>query len=92
MNVPDAINGGMELFGGFFITMSILRLYKDKEVHGISWMHAGYFTVWGWWNLYYYPHLNQWLSFIGSILIAITNTIWVGQMLYYRKASNGKIH
>lgn len=83
MNYPDLINGSFELFGAPFILMSVFKLAKEKKVHGVSWLHAGFFTVWGVWNLYYYPYLEQWFSFIGGIAIVLSNIIWVGQMLYY---------
>ena len=84
MNYPDIINGCFELFGAPFIALSIIKLHKQKVVRGISWLHAGFFAVWGMWNLYYYPYLNQWVSFVGGIAIAITNAIWMGQLIYYK--------
>jgi len=83
--MQDLINGCFELFGGCFILLSVLRLYKDKQVYGVNWLHPAYFTAWGWWNLYYYPSLGQWLSFSGGIVIVILNTIWILQMAYYLK-------
>lgn len=83
MTWPDYINGAYECLGGFFIYLSIRKLRKDKKVHGISWAHAFFFTSWGYWNLFYYPHLEQWMSFVGGVLIVITNTIWMGQLVYY---------
>lgn len=84
INIPDFINGMYELLGAPFICLSILKLIREKQVHGISWIHAGFFASWGYWNLYYYPHLNQWLSFCGGIAIVISNTIWLILLLYYR--------
>jgi uncharacterized membrane protein YfcA len=83
MNIPDLINGLFEASGSFFIMLSILKLHKDKQVHGVSWIHAGFFAAWGYWNLFYYPHLSQWISFMGGIGIVVTNTYWLGQLVYY---------
>jgi len=85
MQIPDLINASFELFGTFFIILNIIKLYNDKKVNGVSWLAVMYFTLWGIWNLYYYPHLGQWASLIGGIGIAITNTIWLGQLIYYSK-------
>lgn len=85
MTIPDAINGAYELCGGFFLLASCLRLLKDKEVKGISIAASAFFTSWGYWNLWYYPHLNQWLSFMGGILIVIANTWWVSMAIYYTR-------
>jgi hypothetical protein len=85
MNIADLINGSYEILGGFFILTSINKLHKEKQVHGVSWVHAGFFATWGYWNLYYYPYLGQTWSFIGGIGVVVTNTIWLIQLIYYSK-------
>lgn len=85
MTPQDAINGAFEIFGGLFILLSILKLHREKSVRGVSWLHVGYFTAWGYWNLYYYPHLGQWASAAGGLLIVILNTAWLAQLIYYSK-------
>jgi len=72
----------------FFIMPSILKLVHDKQVKGVSWVHASFFSVWGIWNLYYYPSLGQWNSFLGGIGIVTVNTIWVGLMIYYSRGQD----
>ena len=79
----DFLNGSFELAGGLFILLSVIKLYKDKKVRGISYVHVGYFTAWGYWNIYYYPYLNQWISFIGGLSVVLINTLWLGQIIYY---------
>lgn len=80
---PDIVNGAFELLGTPFILMSVFKIFKDKKVRGINWKHPVYFTAWGFWNLFYYPHLNQWWSFAGGCGIVVTNFIWVSAMGYY---------
>lgn len=82
---PDMVNGTWELFGAPFILLSIIKLYKDKKVKGVSWVHAGFFAIWGYWNLFYYPHLDQWWSFFGGMATTITNTVWISQLIYYTR-------
>lgn len=84
--LPDAINGCFELLGAPFILLSVVKLAKEKKVQGISWLHAGFFTSWGFWNLFYYPHLDQWFSFAGGVAIVLANSVWLAQLIYYRKA------
>jgi len=84
MNFPDAINGAFELCAGFFVLKHCAVLYKDKLVRGVSLLAAFFFTSWGFWNLFYYPHLEQWLSFYGGLLIVLANSLWVGMMIYYK--------
>lgn len=83
MNWQDTVNGLFECLGGAFLFLSIIKTYREKQVKGISIFHVIYFTLWGWWNLYYYPHLGQTLSFAGGIVIVVFNTIWLGQILVY---------
>lgn len=79
----DLINGTFEASGSLFIMTSIVKLYRQKMVRGVSWIHASFFALWGYWNLYYYPHLDQWLSFFGGIAIVSANTFWLCQLIYY---------
>lgn len=80
---PDMINGIFELFGALFLILNVLRIHKDKKLSGVHWMPTVFFTVWGMWNLYYYPSLDQWYSFYGGLLIATVNTVWLLQIFYY---------
>ena len=84
MNI-DIINGSFELCSGLFQIMNIYSLYKDKKVRGVSLYPFILFTLWGVWNLYYYPSLNQTFSFIGGIVIVISNIIWLSLAYKYRK-------
>lgn len=81
----DLINGGFELISGAMVFLHCWRLYKDKMVKGVSTLAVFFFTLWGFWNLYYYPTLNQWWSFYGGILIVAANTLWVSQIIYYTR-------
>jgi hypothetical protein len=89
--IPDLITCCFELFGAPFIVLSILKLHREKQTSGVSWLHVGFFTCWGFWNLYYYPHLNQWLAFSGGIAIVIANTVWLVQLLYYANKAKTSI-
>lgn len=79
----DILNGIFESLGGLFITLSCIKLHRDKKVKGVSFIHVAYFTLWGYWNIHYYPHLDQWLSFAGGLVVVLTNTIWLGMLFYY---------
>lgn len=85
INLPDLGNGLFELIGGGLNFINVHKLYKDKQLKGVHWAPAMFFTAWGYWNCFYYPHLNQWLSFGGGLLIVTANTLWVYLALKYRK-------
>lgn len=90
MTWADTINGSYEMLGGLFLLHNCYRLYRDKEVRGITLTSATFFSTWSWWNLYYYPSLNQWVSFFGGLLIAITNAMWVIMAIYYTHRNKHK--
>jgi len=80
---PDQFNGCFEFFGGILTLLSVRRIWLDKLVHGVSPIPVTFFTAWGFWNLYYYPHLDQWWSFAGGIFIVAVNSVWVALLFYY---------
>ena len=82
--MADLINAMFELFGGFFILHHCWVVHKDKAVAGVSIISVMFFSAWGYWNLFYYPHLDQMLSFYGGVFIVIANTLWVYLLLKYR--------
>lgn len=88
--LPDAINGLFEFIGGFLNWLNVRALYHDKEVRGVRIFPSFFFFLWGIWNLYYYPHLDQWLSFTGGLVIVGGNAAWVALAVYYtRRKTNG---
>ena len=84
LRTRDKVNGGFEILGGFFITLNVIALLQDKAVAGVDWRAIAFFTVWGYWNLYYYPKLRQRISFWGGMFVAIVNTIWLILLIHYR--------
>lgn len=87
MNYPDIINGSFEAFGFAAVGMNCLRLLKDKRVAGVSYVAVTFFTSWGFWNAYYYPHLGQTLSGFAAVMTCSANCLWLGLMIKYRKNS-----
>lgn len=83
MNHADFINGIYETIGGILLFLNCYRLYKDKEVKGVSLATCGFFASWGYWNLYFYPFYGAWLSTIGAAILTVANTIWIVMAIYY---------
>ena len=81
---PDLINGLFETAAGILLWNNVRVLFKDKKVRGYSGMAVIFFCLWGYWNLFYYPSLGQWFSFLGGLNVVLANTVWVGLMLKYR--------
>lgn len=80
----DAVNATYELLGCIAIGASCYRVHKDKQVKGVSLVTVGFFTSWGFWNLYYYPHIGQLYSGIGAAITCATNCLWVYLIVKYR--------
>ena len=74
---PDIGNGVFECLGGWFTWRNSLALDKARELKGVYWPTTAFFTAWGFWNMYYYPSLDQPFSFAGGVLLASGNLMWV---------------
>jgi len=81
----DIINAIFELGGGILLLWNVIGLHKDKQIKGVRIIPTSFFMIWGYWNLYFYPSVNCWYSFVGGLIIVLMNTIWVSQMIYYRR-------
>lgn len=88
MNVPDLVNGLFEGVGSIAVWRCVMATMKDKSVRGVRALPILFFAAWGYWNMYYYPHLGQYLSFAGGVSITLGNTVWGSLLLRYRKGEN----
>ena len=82
MQVNDLINGTFEAVGAIMCWANVYKLYKDKAVRGVLVGVQVFFSLWGFWNLYYYPSLGQWASFAGGVVLVSGNAAWC--VLAYR--------
>lgn len=80
----DVINSLFESISGLLTLISVYRLYKDKELKGVSIYPTLFFTLWGFWNIYFYSYNNFPYSFYGGLLITIVNVIWLSMIYYYK--------
>jgi len=80
----DLINAMFE-FGGFLALIpSIRAIMRDKRVHGFSILTPLFFTSWGYWNIVYYPHLEQLWSAVAAVLLALANSVYLFLVYKYR--------
>jgi len=80
---PDVCNACFEFCGALFITRSVRRLLRERAVAGVSPVAVGFFAAWGYWNLYFYPHVGALWSYRAGIAVTAVNTVWVALLLYY---------
>ncbi len=90
MTWQDAANGGFEALASLAVLRSCWILHKDKMVRGVSLLMVAFFTVWGAWNVYYYPFLGQTLSFVAGVAVLLSNALYVSMLAYYRER-NGRV-
>lgn len=82
---PDAVNATFLFGGGVLLWINVYRLLRDKKVAGVSFWPALWFASWGVWDCYYFPHLNQWWSFVSSALAVLPNAAWLFLYWKYRR-------
>lgn len=83
--VGDIINGCFEGFSSLFILNHVRVLWKTRQAYGISLTSNLFFTAWGIWNIYYYPSLDQMVSFYAGIAILLANICWNFSIWYIRR-------
>ena len=91
MGWPDIVNGTFEALAGLMVLNHCRVLYRDKLVRGVSAVSTAFFFAWGLWNLFYYPHLSQWWSFVGGLVIVAANCLWLGLMVYYIRGEQARL-
>lgn len=79
--IPDLINASFEVFASVVSTLSLIAIYKAKRIVGASPWPTVFFSAWGLWNLFYYPHLGQFLSTGAAVGMLGINVTWL--YLYY---------
>ena len=72
----DLINAIFEVGGAILTWKNAHRLWKDREIKGVYWPAWVFFALWGWWNCFYYPSLDQWFSFAAGLALVLGNTAW----------------
>lgn len=80
----DFINSMFELGAAVMAWLNVVRILKDKKIHGVSRLSTAFFVGLGVWNMYYYPHLHQWFSFSGGLCIVTANAVWLYFMWKFR--------
>lgn len=78
----DMVNGSFEVLGAVFASVNIIKLWFDWDVRGVWWPATAFWTVWGMWNLYFYPKIGMPFSFFGGMTVVLINGAWVMLALY----------
>jgi hypothetical protein len=87
----DLINSLFEVLGAIMLFNNCRLLWLHKCVQGVSVLTTIFFTLWGIWNLYFYPAHALWLSFAGGLFLASANVLWVVMAGYYSLRSHVRV-
>lgn len=88
--IQDTINAAFEWFGALVLLLDIRAILRDKSVSGVSLAPKFVFCVWGFWNIYYYGHLDQEGSQIAAAGVTVVNSVWLYLALKYSWKSYGR--
>ena len=81
---PDHINGAFEGGGALLLALNTHALWRDRRIQGVHWGPIVFWSLWGVWNLYYYPSLGQTWSFVGGCGVVTMNLLWLGLLGWYK--------
>lgn len=81
----DFVNAAFEMLASVFILNHARALWKSKQAHGISLLSTAFFASWGVWNIFYYPHIGQDLSFYAGIAVLAANCVWIALIWKLRR-------
>jgi len=90
MNTPDLINAGFEAFASLFIMNHARVIWITRQARGVSLLSAAFFVLWGFWNIWYYPHLGQIFSFYAGLAIMAANFFWIFTICYVRSKEDSR--
>lgn len=81
--ISDFTNGLFELVAAILQILSIISVLEHKEVKGVSVFPITFFTLWGAWNLFFYPYHQLWYSFWGGLVMFSVNVVYIGLLIKY---------
>lgn len=85
MSLPDVINSGFALGGGVAMLINCRTLYRDKSVRGTSILSGCFFMTWAAWNVFFFTHLEQWVSVCTTVIEVGSMVAWVSMAVYYTR-------
>ena len=84
----DYIMAAFQLGACFFLCLSIGAVFRDRQLKGVSvWMIA-FFTVWTIFGTYNWYALEQFWSYVTSVLMGILYCIWLSLAIAAKREQN----
>lgn len=73
----DYIMAAFQLGATFFLCLNIRAIFRDRALKGVSTWMIGFFTIWTVFGSYNWFVLDQYWSFVTSVLMGIVYAIWL---------------
>lgn len=84
--MADIINASFEFVGIIAVWLNIRAILRDRQVKGVSVLNVLFFSIWGFWNIYYYPSLEQFWSGVAAGLLAASNSFYFFLVMRFKNA------
>lgn len=78
-------NAAFEAGAGLAVLAHCWKLHDHRKARGLSIPAVLFFTLWGGWNMYYYPHLGQFWSLAGGIFVTLANLIYIAMLVTHSR-------
>ncbi len=79
----DRLGGILLLIGAMFYCLNIVDTYQAGGTVGVNVAWAGFFVVINLVYTYIFYHSKLMWSFWGSAVLALVESVWLGQIVYY---------
>ena len=83
MYLSDSINAFFDFGAAVALWRNVAQLRRDKRVQGVCISSTVFFTLWGYWNVWFYPSNGFPLSCIAGVFVVAANTAWIGLVIRY---------
>lgn len=81
----DTVNSIFVFAASIFYILNLYKLYKDKQVKGISIASLVFFSCWNIWTLIFFLSTDYIYTTISYVLVSIINIIYLSLLYYYYK-------
>ena len=81
----DLINSAFVLVAVAMAALDLKQVRKDRQVKGLHFATAILFTVWPFWDLFYYASLGQTFSLFACTVLATLRGFWFVDVWRFRK-------
>ena len=79
----DAIGGMLLVVGALFYCLNVYETFIAHGTEGVNVLWATFFVVINFYYIRIFYIKKLWYSAVGSSILALTESVWLGQIIYY---------